>query len=108
MLQRLLRPAIGIWNYALYVNQMKARLLSDNDISMPNKLCETIQFGLDYTSNPYQKEIVQSFIQGALLGLCGILSEEKSGCQPPRLPQRLVLRQIRQATSRLDTDGTPQ
>ena len=108
MIQRLLRPAIGIWNHALYVNQMKARLLSDNDISMANKLCETIQFGLDYTSNPYQKEIVQSFIQGALLGLCGILSEEKSGCQPHRLPQRLVLRQIRQATSRLHTDGTRQ
>lgn len=84
MIQRLLRPAIGIWNHALYVNQMKVRLLSDNDISMANKLCETIQFGLDYTSNPYQKEIVQSFIQGALLGLCGILSEEKSGGQPIR------------------------
>lgn len=76
IIQRLLRPAIGIWNHAMYVNQMKVRLLSDNDISMANKLCETIQFGLDYTSNPYQKEIVQSFIQGALLGLCGILSEE--------------------------------
>ena len=77
VIQRLLRPAIGIWNHALYVNQMKVRQLSDMDISMANKLCETIQFGLDYTSNPYQKEIMQSFIRGALLGLCGILSEEK-------------------------------
>lgn len=82
VIQRLLRPAIGIWNHALYVNQMKVRQLSDKDIRMANKLCETIQFGLDYTSNPYQKEIMHSFIQGALLGLCGILSEEKPVGQP--------------------------
>lgn len=84
VIQCLPRPAIGIWNHALYVNQMKVRLLSDTDINMANKLCETIQFGLDYTSNPYQKEIMHSFIQGALLGLCGILSEEKPVGQPTK------------------------
>lgn len=60
------------------------------------------------------KKVVQSFIQGALLGLCGILSEEKFGEQPPKpqtgdlFPRFLDLLQSSKVKRRQVTDYAAQ
>lgn len=76
IIQRMLRPVIDIWNRTLYFNRMEVRQLREVDMEFADKICDAIKFCLDYGSNPYQTDVVQSFIQGGLMGLCGMLAQE--------------------------------
>ncbi len=76
IIQRFLRPYLDIWNHAVYVKKIQERQLSDIDLEFVRKIYDVIRFCLDYGENANKKEVVQSFIQGALMGLGGMLLRE--------------------------------
>lgn len=79
IIQQFLRPYIQIWNQVMYVNKMRICDLTDVDMEFANRMYDTIRFCQKYSTNPYRKEVIQSIVQGGLLGLCGMLSLEQEG-----------------------------
>lgn len=75
ILQTFLHSRINIWNRVMYVSKLKVCPLSEEDMHFANRLYDTIRACLDYAKqSPYRKEVLQSLICGAVMGLCGMLS----------------------------------
>lgn len=75
ILQTFLHSRINVWNHVMYVNKLKVCPLHEKDIHFADKLYDSIRACLDYDGqSPYRKEVLQSLICGAIMGLCGMLS----------------------------------
>lgn len=86
ILQAFLRPYINIWNLAMYINKMKVRELTEEDMSFVLKFYELLKLCINEEGNlEYKKDIIKSLLQAALLGLCSILgrSINKDPYTPP-------------------------
>lgn len=77
IIQRFMRPYIDVWNHVVYVKKILERQLTDIDMEFTRKVYDVIRFCLDYGSDNYKKEMVHSFIQGALMGLGGMILREE-------------------------------
>lgn len=116
IIQRFLRPYLDIWNHAVYVKKIQERQLSDIDLEFVRKIYDVIRFCLDYGENANKKEVVQSFIQGALMGLGGMLLRENDYQDLPKekgqsgdlFPRFLDLLQNSQVKHRQVTDYADQ
>lgn len=73
IIQRFIRPYIDVWNHIVYVKKILERGLTEKDMEFTRKVYDVVRFCLDYGSDAYKKEVVYSFIQGALMGLCGMI-----------------------------------
>ena len=87
IIQRFMRPYIDVWNHVVYVRRILERQLTDIDMEFTRKVYEVIRFCLDYGSDHYKKEMVHSFIQGALMGLGGMVlrDEDCDGMAPEKV-----------------------
>ncbi len=116
IIQRFLRPYVDIWNHVMYVKKIQERQLSDIDLEFVCKIYDVIRFCLDYGEDTNKKEVVQSFIQGALMGLGGMLLRENDYKDLPKgknqsgdiFPRFLDLLQNSQVKHRQVTDYADQ
>ena len=83
MMISFLREKMNIWTDTLYVRKEHVFDLDKDSQMLLNHFYELIHMGMStHLQNPYRVEALQSFLRGALLSLCGILSLQQQD-EPP-------------------------
>ena len=76
ILQSFLREKIHVWNEMMYVKEVRVLTMGDRDVEFFTKFYELLQLCFEKPADaPYRTDVIQSLLRGAMLGLCGALSQ---------------------------------
>jgi AraC-like DNA-binding protein len=74
ILMSFLRDKMNVWTELLFVHKMHVIPISKSDVNFLRYFYEILNMEIqNQHENPYKTEVVQSFLRGAILGICGNL-----------------------------------
>lgn len=74
ILQSFLREKMNVWNELMYIYRLHVMTMGELDIKYFRSFYDMLRLCIDTPlENPYREEVIQSILQGALVGLCGTL-----------------------------------
>lgn len=85
LLQSFLREKMPIWNDVVYIHRLHVFTMEDEDMHFYTNFYEMLRMCFDKDVNhPFRKDVIQSLLRAAILGLCGVLKQRVLADDTPK------------------------